>query len=132
MKISDFFKNNFLHGDKYRTNSDAVIIACYFNPQKNPYRLKAFNIFYDSIKHLNHRIVECVIGDSKPELQETENITRIYTENLLWHKETLLNNLVKKLPAKFKYVFWPKISHIPLRRAKSSYGKAFWVCSFDI
>ena len=85
----------------------AVIIACYFNPQANPYRLKAFNIFYESIKHLNHRIIECVIGDAKPELAESEFISRIETPNLLWHKEGLLNLAVKNLPAQFKYfIFW--------------------------
>lgn len=106
MKISDTLKNIFLYGNKYKTHSEAVIIACYFNPQGNPYRLIAFNKFYDSIKHLNHRIVECVIGDTQAELPETEFITRIYTPSLLWHKESLLNKIVSELPKKFKYVFW--------------------------
>lgn len=104
--FTDFLKNSFLYGDKYRTNSEAVIITCYFNPQKSPYRTKAFNTFYESIKHLNHRVIECVIGDSTPELEESEFIKRVYTENLLWHKESLLNNIIADLPAKFKYVFW--------------------------
>ena len=109
MKLLDKFKNTFLHTDKYRTHSEAVIIACYFNPQDNPYRLKAFKIFYDSIKHLNHHIAECVIGDSKPELQDIvpeTNRKTVYTKNLLWHKESLLNNIVTHLPVKYKYVFW--------------------------
>lgn len=101
----DFLKNLFNTG-KYKTNSEAVIISCYFNPQNSPYRLKAFNIFYDSIKHLNHRIIECVIGDAKPQLPENENIKRVYTQNLLWHKEALLNLIVADLPKKFNYVFW--------------------------
>lgn len=91
---------------KYKEHPEAIIISCFFNPQNSPYRLKAFKIWYDSIKHLNHQIVECVIGDSKPQLPENENITRIYTENLLWHKESLLNLMVTKLPARYKYVFW--------------------------
>lgn len=106
MKLTDTIKNSFLYSNKYKTHSEAVIIACYFNPQNNPYRLKAFNIFYESIKHLNHRIVECVIGDTKPQLEESENISRITTPNLLWHKESILNMIVKNLPAKYKYVFW--------------------------
>jgi uncharacterized membrane protein YgcG len=68
--------------------------------------LKAFKEFYDSIKHLNHRIVECIIGDAKPELPQTEFITRINTVSTLWHKEALLNNIVTKLPTEFKYVMW--------------------------
>ncbi len=106
MNLLDKLKNNFLYANKYKTDSEAVIIACYFNPQNNPYRLTAFNTFYDSIKHLNHRIVECIIGDAEPQLPETESIARIYTKDLLWHKEALLNGIIKTLPTKFKYVFW--------------------------
>ena len=106
MSLIDSFKNTFLYCDKYKTHSNAVIIACYFNPQGNPYRKIAFDKFYDSIKHLNHRIVECVIGDSEPELPENKYISRVHTSNLLWHKEALLNKLIAELPSKFQYVFW--------------------------
>jgi hypothetical protein len=102
----DFIKNNTIYANKYRTNSEAIIISCFFNPQNSPYRLRAFNKFYDSIKHLNHRIIECVIGDAQPQLDENENITRVYTENLLWHKESLLNKVISELPIEYKYVFW--------------------------
>lgn len=106
MSLIDSFKNTFLYCGKYKTHSEAVIIACYFNPQNNPYRLIAFNKFYESIKHLNHRIVECVIGDAKPELPETKYITKVHTANLLWHKEALLNKIISELPQEYKYVFW--------------------------
>jgi hypothetical protein len=91
---------------KYVGHDEAVIISCFFNPTKSKYRLDAFNKFYDSIKHLNHRIVECVIGNDFPQLQENEYIARVYSKNLLWHKETLLNKIISELPKKFKYVFW--------------------------
>lgn len=97
---------NLFNINKYKGHPEAVIISCFFNPQNSPYRLKAFNHFYKSIKHLNHAIVECVIGDAKPQLPENKNITRVYTQNLLWHKEALLNLIVSKLPKQFKYVFW--------------------------
>jgi len=106
MKFLDKLKNIFLYFGKYKTHSEGVIVACYYNPTNNPYRLIAFNRFYESIKHLNHRIVECVIGNSKPQLPQTEFITRVSTNTTLWHKEALLNGLIKNLPANFKYVFW--------------------------
>lgn len=106
MKFLDRLKNLFLYFGKYKTHSEAVIIACYYNPTNNPYRLIAFNKFYESIKHLNHRIVECVIGDSEPQLPNSEFITRVSTSTTLWHKEALLNGLIKTLPQEFKYVFW--------------------------
>jgi hypothetical protein len=102
----DFLKNNTVFLNKYKTHSEAIIISCFFNPQNSPYRIKAFNLFYDSIKHLNHSIIECVIGDSKPQLEENKNIKRVYTKNLLWHKESLLNKLIQELDEKYKYVFW--------------------------
>lgn len=92
--------------DNYHRHSEAMIISCFFNPQNSVYRLKAFKLFYESIKHLNHTIIECVIGNSIPQLEENENIKRIYTENLLWHKESLLNKIISNLPAKYKYIFW--------------------------
>lgn len=90
----------------YKMHPEAIIISCFFNPQNSPYRIKAFEIFYKSIKHLDHFIIECVIGNTKPQLEENDNIKRIYTANLLWHKESLLNKIIADLPHKYKYVFW--------------------------
>lgn len=104
--MKTWLRNTFMNVGRYKEHSEAVIISCYFNPQESPYRRKAFDKFYQSIKHLNHLILECVIGDAKPELPENENIQRVHTENLLWHKESLLNLAVQKLPSKYKYVFW--------------------------
>lgn len=102
----DFFKNKTVFSNKYHTHSEAMIVSCFFNPQNSPYRIKAFKLWYESIKHLNHSIIECVIGDAQPQLEENENIKRVYTENLLWHKEALLNKLIASLPKKYKYIFW--------------------------
>ena len=91
---------------QYTAHPEAVIVSCFFNPQNSPYRLIAFQKFYHSIKHLNHRIIECVIGDSKPQLPESPYITRVHSDSLLWHKESLLNKVISELPKQFKYVFW--------------------------
>lgn len=102
----DYIKNKLLYKNKYKTHSEAIVITCFFNPQNSPYRLKAFNTFYESIEHLNHKVIECVIGGSKPQLPENGFIQRVYTDNLLWHKESLLNKIVAELPEKYKYIFW--------------------------
>ena len=102
MKFLDKLKNIFLYFGKYKTHSEGVIIACYYNPTNNPYRLIAFNKFYESIKHLNHRIVECVIGDSEAQLPQTEFITRVSTNTTLWHKDALLNGLIPDLYTHFR------------------------------
>lgn len=102
----DFIKNCTIYTNKYKTNSEAIIVSCFFNPLGSEYRTIAFNHFYESIKHLPHRIVECVIGDAEAELPENENIKRVYTKSMLWHKEALLNNIISELPSQYKYIFW--------------------------
>lgn len=104
--IIDSIKNNTMNVGKYKTHAQAVIISCYYNPKKSKARLDAFNKFYSTIKHLNHIIVECAIGNGTFELEETANIRRIRTSSTLWHKEALLNNIIKDLPVKYDYVFW--------------------------
>ena len=101
-----FIKNFFYNTGQYITNDEAVIISCYFNSENNIYRLDAFRKFYSSIKHLNHYIIECVIGDAEPQLPNEPGIQVIRTNDLLWHKEAILNKIVSQLPAKYKYVFW--------------------------
>lgn len=112
-KLINFLKKLYhsfieLTSDRYVYHPEAVIIACYYNPYKSPYRKAAFDVFYDSIKHLEHRIVELVIGDAEPELNinKHKHITQHHTDTLLWHKETILNNIISTLPDKYKYVFW--------------------------
>lgn len=102
-----FLQNLFQNRKRYRVHQDAVIISCFYNPQGNPYRLLAFQKWYRSIRHMPHRIVECLIGpNAKSQLPKSPYITQVYTDSLLWHKETLLNKIVRDLPPEFKYVFW--------------------------
>lgn len=90
----------------YEGHPEAVIVACFFNPQRNPYRLIAFHKWFRSIKHLNFRIVECLIGeDAVPQLPAHPHITQVRADDLIWHKETLLNMAVADLPPEFRYVF---------------------------
>lgn len=100
----NYIKN--LVSSKYATHPEAIVISCFFNPMKSPYRLKAFKAFHQSIKHMNHKIVECVIGNDGRQLDWSENISVVQTESLLWHKEALLNGIIKSLPKHYKYIFW--------------------------
>lgn len=104
--MKNFFKNLFNTGYKY--HKDAVIIACYYNPENNPYRLKNFNEWYESIKHLNHKIIELSINKAPFQLPLNSNILRLSSKNNLWYKEQLLNKVIEQLVLenKYKYVFW--------------------------
>jgi hypothetical protein len=105
--LSEWFQNTFLNNKRYKAHRDAVIISCFYNPEGNPYRLIAFQKWYNSIKHLPHRIIECLIGpNAKSQLPKSASITQITTDSLLWHKESLLNKIIADLPPYFKYVFW--------------------------
>jgi len=92
--------------DRYLSHDEAVVISCYFNPKKSEYRKNLFLKFYDTIKHVNHRIIECAIGEDSFDLPEDPFIKRVRTQNLLWHKEGLLNIIIKELPPQFQFIFW--------------------------
>lgn len=105
----DLIKNLFIKSfnpSKYTSNNEAIVISCYFNSENNGYRLDAFKKWYASIKHLNHYIIECVVGDASSELPSDPGIHVIRTKDLLWHKEAILNKIVADLPKEYKYVFW--------------------------
>jgi hypothetical protein len=101
-----YLKNKTIYRNKYKYHKDAVVIACFYNPQMSTARVNNAYKFYSSIQHLNHRIIECSIKNSPFYLPNNEFITRIYSDTLLWHKETLLNKIINDLPKQFKYVFW--------------------------
>lgn len=111
MSLRDVATNLVFNRGRYRTQHQAVILACFYNPQRSPYRLLAFQHWYASIRHLPHRIIECTIGtDTEPQRQRqlpaSPWMTHVHTQGLLWHKETLLNRLIAALPDTYRYVFW--------------------------
>lgn len=99
----NYIKN--LLGFGYKNHPEAIVIACYFNPQNSPYRLWCFNEWYKKMKYVNHKIVEVTIKGSKPQLNY-ENVEVIDSDSFLWHKESTLNYIINNLPKKYKYVFW--------------------------
>lgn len=110
MRFIKFIKNKLGFTNEYAYHPEAIIITCFFNPMHSEYRLKAFHTFYNSIKHLNHKVIECVIGNDVPQLKDLSYgslcIDTIHTDSMLWHKESILNKIVKDLPKLYKYVFW--------------------------
>jgi hypothetical protein len=93
----------------YVGHAEAVILSCFFNPKKSEFRTKAFYKFYETIKHMNHKIVELAIGDDPfqlTDLNENPNILRLRTKTLLFHKEGLLNFLFRNLSNEYQYIFW--------------------------
>lgn len=109
MGLIKFIKSTFGMAEKYANHPEAIVITCFFNPMHSPYRVKAFNQFYNSIKHLNYHVIECLIGEDDAQLPQgvnNPNFSQIRSDSVLWHKEALLNKVVRELPKKYKYVFW--------------------------
>src|SRR5574343_131108 len=101
-----FLKNLLINKNRYVNHPEGVILSCFYNPKKSPHRIAVFNKYYDSIKHMNHLIVECAIGDEPFQLTHIKkNILRIRAKDPLWHKESLINLAVKASP-QYKYIFW--------------------------
>ena len=100
-----WLRNTFVNAGRYKEHPEAVIISCFYNPQNSAPRYEAFKKWYDSIKHLNHLIVECLIDGAESQLPKSSSIIQVKSDSTLWHKESLLNLAVSKLPAKYKYVF---------------------------
>jgi hypothetical protein len=105
--IASFFGFN---TNRYSSHKEAVIVTCFYNFTGSPYRLSAFKKFYDTIKHLNHRIIEIETPGAANQLSalglKIPNLVKIQAKSQLWHKETVLNQLIKTLPKRYKYVFW--------------------------
>lgn len=100
---------NWFNPASYRSQNDAVIIACYYNPKHNPYRLAAFKTWYKTVKHLNLRIIELTVKGSSRELagyDHTGHVQHIESASMLWHKEALLNRLIEQVAPDYKYIFW--------------------------
>lgn len=94
-----------IESNKYVNHKEGVIISVFYNPKKSPHRLDAFYKYYNSIKHLNHLIIECAIGDDEFQLKNVKTI-RVRAKDPLWHKESLINKAIRLLPSSYKYIFW--------------------------
>uniref|UniRef100_A0A0G4IBT6 Uncharacterized protein n=1 Tax=Chromera velia CCMP2878 TaxID=1169474 RepID=A0A0G4IBT6_9ALVE len=89
---------------RYTFQPESLIIACFFNPTKSKLRLEAFDVWYRSVEHLNIEIVECVREGEKPELAlKYSRVKVIETKVVLWHKEAILNYMIRKVLPIYKY-----------------------------
>lgn len=92
----------------YQAHPEAWIISCYFNTNNYASRRKNFEVFYQQLRrsNVNFLIAECAFGDENFELPSDEHILHFRSKHKIWHKERLLNILIKQLPPQCKYIFW--------------------------
>lgn len=86
-----------------------AIVSCYYNPTQNPFRLKNYNRFKESLpRGVQHFNVELTYGD-KPNEIEDKYSTRLIADpkkSLMWQKEALLNWQIKAIVDQFEYIAW--------------------------
>jgi len=83
-------------------------VTCFFNPQGYASRLVNFDLFYRRLKkqRVDLFTVEAIFPGQQSALAKYENVTVIECETILWQKESLLNYLIRRLPAKYQGIVW--------------------------
>jgi sulfotransferase family protein len=79
--------------------SELAIVSCFFNPSGSRRRLHNFKSFLSSMKRSGVRclVVELVFGSSAFQIDGHEDIIQVRTDDVLWHKERLLNIGIRRL-----------------------------------
>lgn len=87
---------------------DIVLITCFFNPANYIQNLNNYFKFKKYIQNLNYPLytVELSFKDQPNQLFDEEYTLKIKTNDILWHKERLLNIIFKKLPKKYEKIIW--------------------------
>jgi hypothetical protein len=85
-----------------------AVITCFFNPcgyqslQNNYFRF-AEELQFDRVPLFT---AELAFGNSPFTLESESNIRQFRAKDVLWHKERLLNLLLKEVPSKFDKIAW--------------------------
>ncbi|MDP7028126.1 MAG: hypothetical protein QF380_06950, partial [Candidatus Marinimicrobia bacterium] len=85
---------------------DLAVITSYFNFTGNKRFLWNFKKFEESLSQQGVPLFAIEISRGGFELPENPNYFKFKTNSLLWHKESSLNALVKKLPPEIKKIAW--------------------------
>jgi hypothetical protein len=91
-----------------RDSADLWVITAYFNPCRYRARRENFELFMAGLESVGANVltVELTFGDEDFELPESEYVLRLRGDNILWHKERLLNLAAAALPALCRKIAW--------------------------
>ncbi|NBQ71207.1 MAG: hypothetical protein EBU46_21180, partial [Nitrosomonadaceae bacterium] len=89
-------------------NNDIAAITCFFNPAGFKTNLANYRQFADYMKQIGCPLysVELAFGDRPFELEPAENLWQIRTNDVMWHKERLLNLVEKRVPPQYTKIIW--------------------------
>lgn len=88
--------------------NDIAAITCFFNPAGFKTNLKNYRQFKAYMQQIGCPMysVELAFGDKPFELEPDEFTWQIRTNDVMWHKERLLNLLSRRLPEHFTKIIW--------------------------
>lgn len=86
---------------------DLAVITCFFSYAKNTHATKVYNQFKEAIERQGAKLYTIELAFFEEDYVLGEDVyLRMRTDTVLWHKEALLNVLVKRLPLQIKKIAW--------------------------
>jgi hypothetical protein len=88
---------------------ELAVVSCFFNPGGSQRRVSNFQAFLASIRGSGVRclVVELAFGDNEFRIVDHDDVIQLRTDNVLWHKERLLNIGIRKLLSEgYRKIAW--------------------------
>lgn len=89
---------------RYRPNAklpanELAVVACFYNPSGSKRRIENFQKFVSGMQSSGVRllVVELAFGEIPFQVDHHDDVNRLRTDHVLWHKERLLNIGIKTL-----------------------------------
>lgn len=101
-----------IHNSTLRSENTLHVVGVLFNPMRYHSRVRLFREWLKEMHatpHVKPYVVELGFGDRHFEVTEDENPDhlRLYADQEIWHKESLINLAVRYLlPRNWKYLSW--------------------------
>lgn len=80
-------------------DNELAVVSCFFNPGGSTRRVKNFRNFLAAVKNSGVRclVVELAFGSAPFEFDDHEDVIQLRSNDVLWHKERLLNIGIRQL-----------------------------------
>src|SRR5712692_2398390 len=88
--------------------AELAVVIPYFNPCGYRSRRRNFDACSGNLASQGVPVyaAEVVFGDGRFELPPNDRTLRLRARDVMWHKEGLINAVVRHLPARFRKVAW--------------------------
>jgi len=97
------------NGHSVLPDRELAVVSCFFNPGGSQRRVSNFRAFLASIRSSGVRclVVELAFGNNEFRIVDHEDVIQLRTNNVLWHKERLLNIGIRHLLSEgYRKIAW--------------------------